>query len=423
MRPPETAPTATEKPAAPPHLGGSEEDNPRHPTHDRPLPASSGAGESGAKAKPAGSPGGLAALRAFGLRFKSFVKSRSRLYARFALLREQQRERRHPTAAGQARAAYLQRYSEREKLTPREQRRLLVDFHRCQERFGADEFDYVLYDFPRRSDAAKAAFVTDRKRHAYYRRLNRPENKSLFKNKEETYRVFGAHFHRELLHLRGPDGWPHFDAFCERHAGFICKPRDGSCGKGIQVFPTVGPQRQQQFQEILRQYANDVIVEELIRQAPEMAAFHPSSVNTVRITTLFFGDRALPYHPFLRAGIGSSIVDNGGSGGILAAINPATGMVETAGRDETGTDYEKHPDTGLWFRGFQIPRWPELLALADELCRIVPTNRYTGWDFALTARGWILVEANDRGQFVGFQMMTRRGCLEEFEQILAAHGV
>jgi len=164
-------------------------------------------------------------------------------------------------------------------------------------------------------------------------------------------------------------------------------------------------------------------LEELIRQAPELAAFHPASVNTVRIPTLFLGGRALVYHPFLRTGIGPSIVDNGGSGGILAGIDPATGTVETAGRDESGIYYEKHPDTGLVFRGFQVPQWPELLALADQLCRIVPTNRYTGWDFALTAQGWILVEANDRGQFVGFQMMTGKGCRRELEAILAAHGL
>ncbi len=358
-----------------------------------------------------------------GRRFKSFVKSRSRLYARFVLFREEYRERRHPTAAGQARAAYLRRYFEREQLMPREQRRLLVDLHRCRERFGADEFDYVLYDFHRLTGEQKACFVTDRKRYDYYRRLNRPENKSIFKNKAETYRRFGAYFHRELLHLRGADEWPHFDAFCDRHAGFICKPRDASCGKGVRIFPTVGPQRAQQFEEILRLYDGDVIIEELIRQTPELAAFHPASVNTVRITTLRLGDRAIAFHPFLRAGVGASIVDNGGSGGILAAINPETGAVETAGRDEDGTDYETHPDTGVAFRGFQLPQWPELLTLADELSRIVPTNRYTGWDFALTARGWVLVEANDRGQFVGFQMMTRRGCREELDRILAAHGI
>jgi len=351
------------------------------------------------------------------------VKSHSRLYARFALLRDQQRERRHPTTEGKARAEYFQRQFEREALGPRERRRRLVDFYRCRERFGADEFDYVLYGFHRLSDAEKDGFVTNWNRFDYYRRLNRPENKSIFKNKEETYRHFGAYFRRELLHLRGPEDWPQFQAFCDRQAGFICKPRDSSCGKGIRIYPTVGPQRERQFQEILHQYAGAAIVEELIRQAPELAAFHPASVNTVRIPTLFLGGRALVYHPFLRTGIGPSIVDNGGSGGILAGIDPATGTVETAGRDESGIYYEKHPDTGLVFRGFQVPQWPELLALADQLCRIVPTNRYTGWDFALTAQGWILVEANDRGQFVGFQMMTGKGCRRELEAILAAHGL
>ena len=364
-----------------------------------------------------------AAFRGLGRRIKAFVRSHPRLYARLALLRDQYRERRHPTAEGKARAGYFQRQFDRESLGRWERRKRLLDFYRCRQCFGADEFDYVLYGFHRLSDAEKDGFVTNWNRFDYYRRLNRPENKSIFKNKDETYLHFGAYFRRELLHLQGLEDWPRFQTFCDRQTGFICKPRDSSCGKGIRIYPSVGPQSERQFQEILQQYAGGAIIEELIRQVPELAAFHPASVNTVRVPTLFLGDQVLIYHPFLRTGVGPSIVDNGGSGGILAGINPATGTVETAGRAQSGIYYEKHPDTGLVFWGFQLPQWTELLALADQLCRIVPTNRYTGWDFALTAQGWVLVEANDRGQFVGFQMMTGKGCQRELEAILSAHGL
>jgi hypothetical protein len=356
-------------------------------------------------------------------RIKSFLKSKPSLYARVSLLRDQYNERRHPTAEGRARAEYFRRYFERENISPRIRGKYLVDFYRCRERFGADAFDYILYDFPHLSDEEKALFVTDKKRHGYYRRLNRPENKSIFMNKDETYRLFGRYFRRELLHIRGTDDWARFHSFCDRHVVFICKPRNASCGKNIRNYQTAREQRELQFREILLQYDSDVIIEELIRQAPEMAAFHPASVNTVRITTLFFGGKPLIYHPFLRTGVGQSIVDNGGAGGILAGISPETGTVETDGRDEAGIYYEKHPDTGVAFRGYQIPRWPELLDLAGQLCRIIPSDHYTGWDFALTREGWALVEGNDRGQFIGFQMMTRKGCLQEFENILATNGV
>ncbi|HLP02509.1 MAG TPA: sugar-transfer associated ATP-grasp domain-containing protein, partial [Opitutaceae bacterium] len=139
--------------------------------------------------------------------------------------------------------------------------------------------------------------------------------------------------------------------------------------------------------------------------------------------TLLLGDAPVLYHPFLRTGVGGAVVDNGGAGGILAAIDPATGILSTDGRDEDGVYYPRHPDTGIVYRGFQIPRWAEVAELAGRLCRIVPGERYTGWDFALTPDGWVLVEANHRGQFVGFQMLTRQGCRHEFEALLAAHGL
>ncbi len=357
-------------------------------------------------------------------RTKAFVKARPRLLAHLELLRTTFREWRRPTPEGRAEAAYLQRYFKSEHLGPLARWRCRVDLRRCQNLFGADAFDYVLYGFRHLPDSAKAEFVTNWRRGAYYQRLNRTENTSVFKNKDETHRHFGAFFRRDFLLLQGSDDLPRFDAFCTLHDEFICKPRNAACGRGVRRAIAAPPvQRAHQLHELLREFGGELVLEERIRQAPELAVFHPSSVNTVRITTLRLGDAPVLYHPFLRTGVGGAVVDNGGAGGILAAIDPATGVLTTDGRDEDGVSYPRHPDTGIVYRGFQIPRWAEVAALADRLCRIIPGERYTGWDFALTPQGWVLVEANHRGQFVGFQMLTRQGCRREFEAMLAAHGV
>ncbi len=357
-----------------------------------------------------------------GARVRALVAARPYLRAHFALLRSACREVLRPTPEGRAQAAYFRRHFARERLGPVARWRCLVDFHRCHELFGADHFDYVLFRFRHRPDAEKRAFVTDHLRHEYYRRLNRLENKSLFKNKDETHRRFGAFFRREFLFVRTDDDWPQFRAFGERHARVICKPRDAACGTGIRIVRAADLDSATKFRDLLAEYAGGMVVEELIRQAPELAAFHPESVNTIRIITLNLGVGPILYNPMLRTGTGGAVVDNGGAGGILAAIDTATGEITTDGQNRDGTVFPRHPDTGVAYRGTRLPRWPELLALAEELCQVVPTNRYTGWDFALSDRGWVLVEANDRAQFLGHQTVTGRGCRHEFEAILAAHG-
>ncbi|MFT3830878.1 MAG: sugar-transfer associated ATP-grasp domain-containing protein [Opitutaceae bacterium] len=357
-------------------------------------------------------------------RAKTFVKNRPRLRAHLGCLRAALREWHRPTPAGRAQTAYLGRYFAREHLGPLARWRCRVDLQRCQDLFGADAFDYVLYGFRELPDAEKAGFVTNWRRGAYYRRLNRAENKTLFKNKDETHQRFGDFFRRDFLLLQSAADLPRFEAFCARHDEFIAKPRNAACGQGVRrLLVASAAERPQQLRELLLRHGGEVVIEECIRQAPEMAVFHPSSVNTVRITTLLLGEAPVLYHPFLRTGVGGAVVDNGGAGGILAAIDPASGILCTDGRDEDGVYYPRHPDTGIAYRGFQIPRWAEVAELAGRLCRIVPGERYTGWDFALTPRGWVLVEANHRGQFVGFQMLTRQGCRHEFEALLAAHGL
>ena len=67
--------------------------------------------------------------------------------------------------------------------------------------------------------------------------------------------------------------------------------------------------------------------------------------------------------------------------------------------------------------GQTIPRWQEAKDLVAELAKIVPDNHYTGWDLALTDMGWVLVEANRRGQFI-WQIPTQVGFRKEINRIL-----
>ena len=145
------------------------------------------------------------------------------------------------------------------------------------------------------------------------------------------------------------------------HTKFIAKPFDGACGKGIKIFNANGRTAAEIFQVLKNEYKDGCVVEELIHQCDELAKFHPQSVNTVRITTILYKDRVEIIHPFFRTGRGTSVVDNGGSGGLINSLDPITGII-TGSADEMGNHYEEHPDSHIRLIGYQIPRWDEARA-------------------------------------------------------------
>jgi hypothetical protein len=140
-----------------------------------------------------------------------------------------------------------------------------------------------------------------------------------------------------------------------------------------------------------------------------MARFNPSSVNTVRCPT-FRTVRGIELAPCrFRVGQAGSFVDNAGSGGILAGVDPKTGVVFTTGRDEYCHEYVTHPQSGLRFEGFRLPDWEELVASVKEMHELFPNMGYISWDMAHTDRGWVIIEANGSGQFIGTQIVEQKG--------------
>ena len=171
------------------------------------------------------------------------------------------------------------------------------------------------------------------------------------------------------------------------------------------------------YENLMNDYKGGFVAEELIRQSEEMAKFHPSSVNTIRVPTIRFDDGVQIIHPFMRIGQKGNCVDNAGAGGIICLIDPETHTIIEAA-DELGQRYSVHPDTKEQIIGFQIPRWDELKQFANRLAQVVPENRYTSWDLALTDNGWVMVEGNRRGQFVGWQITSQVGFRKELNDIM-----
>lgn len=193
----------------------------------------------------------------------------------------------------------------------------------------------------------------------------------------------------------------------------FAKPLSASFGNGAHVIKIANrAEAVAAFDRLSK--GGEWIVEERIIQSSEMSAWNESSVNTVRLPCFLSSNGT--FHalaPVLRVGRKGSVVDNAGGGGIIACIDERNGIITTNGQDEAGLEYLAHPDSNRKFKGWQIPKWKELLAFAEEIHRnCLSSHRYIGFDFALTDNGWVVIEGN-WGQFLN-QYVDHRGIKNEF---------
>ena len=296
------------------------------------------------------------------------------------------------------------------------------------------------YDFFNKSCEEKSSYIVAQTLKLYCAHLNdKVATDKLINDKYGTYKFLRQYYFRDMILIHDEGSYYEFHSFISKHPVFVVKPLN--FGIGLYVYKDsvdnyASPR--ELFDKLLQErirMANDtsrnnilqvsgevdVVLEEVINQAPEMAALHPESVNSLRINTFKDGNDVKIFYPFLKVGVGNSMVDNAAAGGLFAGINLSTGVVETDLFDEgrhCNNPLKCHPDTGVKVRGFQIPRWDEAVDLAKECSRKLDGINYVGWDFALTPRGWCIVEGNTNPAAAFYQIAYGRGMRKEFEEFI-----
>ena len=269
----------------------------------------------------------------------------------------------------------------------------------------SDEFFYYKYDTL--SEKERESYVSDIARKSFAESVNHIDARKLLDDKWKTYETYKKYFNREACCVTKANNDGRYEELISRKNALILKPLSGTLGKGIQVVTIEdGDSR-----TLLRSYPNGFIAEEIVKQDVRMAQLHPESVNTLRIHTLQNNGVVEVFHPYIRMGRGKSVVDNAGSGGVFTSCNPETGEVLTA-VDEWGNSYTNHPDTNFPLIGFLVPCWNEAFEFAKQLALVNQNIHYCGWDLALTADGWVMIEGNARAQML-FQISEHKGFKNE----------
>lgn len=166
--------------------------------------------------------------------------------------------------------------------------------------------------------------------------------------------------------------------------GVIVKPNMKNGGHGIE-FVTQDNSDEQGVREILKKMGGrDFVAQEMMRQSEFTKQFNPSSVNTLRITTLFFERTVHVLGGILRIGKSGNRVDNFCSGGSLLGFDIETGKcnnwAQTSGNVRIttlpfGIDLERSC--------FTVPNLEEVKKAVKSMHYRMPYVRMIAWDIAL----------------------------------------
>lgn len=274
--------------------------------------------------------------------------------------------------------------------------------------------EYFLFRFPRLSHEGRREFIPIEEKNELSIPLSSEEVQARIWDKWEAYKLFQPYYRRDAIAVDGTSNYEDFAQFVKKHPRFIAKPRLTSCGDGVTVIDTA---EQADIPALYERLSRDgYTCEEIIRQAAPLSDLHPESVNTVRIATFVKNGTPSVLFANLRIGCGGSIVDNVGAGGFVASIDLDTGVVQTPGIMNTLERAIFHPDTGVQILGLHIPRWAELQAMVMEAAMSYSVHPYISWDCAYSVDGWVVVEANCRGQMTGAQFTTEHGLRSRMSQ-------
>ena len=282
-------------------------------------------------------------------------------------------------------------------------------------RINADEF--FRYQFETLSETGRHAYVGIAETLDAYRKLDDPEEQKILENKYNTYCFFKDYYKREAIQINGFEDAASFYDFCSRNSEFFVKPLSMGNGIGICSF-NVGRDGDKEalFKKIINRCP--VIIEQPIRQAEEMAKYHPRSVNTIRVVTVQKEGIVRIVQTSVRLGVGDAIIDNISHSGLSAAVDTGSGIIITPGRAAHRKElFLRHPDTNEQIIGNRIPDWENLLQLVKLLASKFGKQRIIGWDMAYSVEGWVVVEANSHP---GIQILAESGVgvREVFEDII-----
>lgn len=292
--------------------------------------------------------------------------------------------------------------SDEKKSNKKYLKKLEKDIILCYLKYGATPSEYFQMDYENADSHKRSLLLTNYHKDTVLIKEEGFDNLKILRNKYLFYKKLGEYFYRDVCLVNKAEDFKNFANFFENHKSFIVKNVNGKCAVGTKIVMDSKESAQKVFDSIISElnkndFNDGYLLEELIVQDSRIAQFNPSSVNTIRLHTFIKDGKFYAPWAIFRTGRKGSFVDNTHAGGVFAKVDTKNGFVCTDAIDEKNNSFKTHPDSHMQYEGFEIPEWNSLLNLAEKCHRKLMEegkHKYIGWDFALSDKGWVLVEGD-----------------------------
>ena len=153
-------------------------------------------------------------------------------------------------------------------------------------------------------------------------------------------------------------------------------------------------------------------------QLGALSEINPSSVNTVRVYTVWDGKEVNVMNTFVRFGAPGAFVDNIHGGGMCCEVDKVSGKIIAPGYDLQNHRFVRHLASNRIVAGIQVPQWGKVIETVKAAALLHTEIGYSAWDLAVSDDEITIIEANDQGNFDLPQCALQRGIKKDYEEVL-----
>jgi hypothetical protein len=210
----------------------------------------------------------------------------------------------------------------------------------------------------------------------------------------------------------------------------IVKPVFGGGGRGIHLVSINEQFDYQHLEDLDRDLGKFMeegyLVEELIKQHPDLDKINPYTLNSIRIVTILCHDGSVEFlGAIFKTNSTNAPMDNFSQGGVVVGIDMETGRLKANGimQYPEGKILQQHPLTQTPFLDFQIPYWKELKETSVKLQKVFHHIKSVGWDIAISPEGPVIIEGNQEWGTNGLQAANGGLLNEKNRALFESYGV
>ncbi len=195
---------------------------------------------------------------------------------------------------------------------------------------------------------------------------------------------------------------------CSNMKAVIKVSTDSNSGKGVKILDLKNGRNSKDgksIEEIFNEMGKNFVFQEKIMPNEELTKIYEKSLNTIRVVS-FETSQGIKIAPLgMRIGRGGAEIDNAHAGGIFIGLDYNGNL-----RKEAFSEYQErvsfHPDSGIKFEGYIIPKVKEICEMAKVLHRRIPIFKFVSWDFSIdNEENIVLLEVNLHSQAVWLSQM------------------